>query len=378
MLQTLRGHRAEVTSLAFDSKGRKLASGTLKGEVILWDLAVSHPMELPRSLPQPSIASVSFLPDSRRIMAITRDGKAGLWDLWTSKAAPRIAAWPSPVKNIALSRDGERIAAQTSKSIVIRATKDGAPLDEIPVTRPSETALVFSPDGSHLAFADNGTAFLWSLERHAKIDAGAAAKAEVAMTFSPIGQKLAFTSSDQRVTFFDWQAGRSSQLAVPAHTSYIRSLALSGDGKILATGGGMYDGNISLWDTTDGRLLRTLQPNDPTDVARLFFSPDSRTLASVTAYSDQLRLWDVASGRLIAAPVRVGESLDSVPAAFSPNGDLLATVEKESIVLRDLNPASWIKAACQTVNRNLTMAEWRDYVGTSDYQPPCPQFPTPK
>jgi WD40 repeat protein len=378
ILRTLRGHRGEVTSVAFDNRGEKLASGTLKGEVILWDLTATHPMEPTSLLPQPGVASVSFLADGQRLMSATRDGKAALWHLPTAKPLPVIPSWPAAVKTVALSPDGRRVAAQTGKSIMIRATQDGAVLDDIPIAAGSETPLVFSADGRHLAFADAGKAFLWSLERHAKINAGLAAKQAVAIAFAPVGQKLAFTSSDNVVTFFDWQSGRSAQLTVPAHSSYIRSLALSGDGKLLATGGGMYDGNISLWDSSDGRLLRTLQPNDPTDVTRLFFSPDSRTLASITAFSDQLRLWDVASGRLITAPIRVGDSLDSAPAAFSPDGALLATVEKDSIVLRDLNPASWIKAACQTVNRNLTPAEWKDYIGASDYEPQCPQFTTPK
>ena len=196
------------------------------------------------------------------------------------------------------------------------------------------------------------------------------------MAFAPSG-KLVFTTKDRFLSFFDWQTAQTSELPVPGHASYIRSIALSPDGKIFATGGGVYDGNISLWNLPDGRLLRTIQPNDPTDVARMFFSPDGQTLATVTAFSNLLRLWDVASGRLLDQPARIEESLNWVTAAFSPKGTHLVTVQKDAIALRDLIPENWIKAICHTVNRNLTMEEWKDYVASGNYQAPCPEFPTP-
>lgn len=376
IVQSLRGHRAEVTGVVFDATGRRLASGTLGGEVILWDLSARYPMESVRSLPQPGLASVGFLPDGQRVIGTTRDGKATVWDRRTATSVSLAAARPAPAKKLVWSADGERLAAQAGKSIAIRAIKDGTVVDDIELDRGSESQPVFSSDGRYLAYADGDQVFLWNFDRRTKLKVGPAAQPEVAMVFLPDGRGLAFTSAAKQVTLFDLETGKISQRSIAGHTSYVRSLAVSGDRKILATGGGMYDGNIALWDYADGRLLRILQPNDPTDVTRLFFSPDNRTLASVTAYSNQLRLWDVERGRLLGAPIRLGDSLDSMPAAFSSDGALLATVEKDAIVLRDMDPASWIKAACVAVNRNLTSTEWRDYVGAGNYQPQCADLPT--
>lgn len=371
IVQSLRGHRAEVTSVAFDAKGRRLASGTLGGEVILWDLSERYPMESVRSLPQPGVASVGFLPDRQRLIGTTRDGKAALWDPRTATSASLPIALPAPAKKLVWSADGERIAAPTGKSIAIRAVKDGAVVDDIALDRGSNSPPVFNLDGRYLAYADGDQVFLWSLDRRTKLKVGTAAQPEVAMVFLLDGRTLAFTSAAKQLTLFDLETGKSSQRSITGHTSYVRSLAVSGDGKILATGGGMYDGNIALWDYADGRLLRVLQPNDPTEVTRLFFSPDNRTLVSVTAYSNQLRLWDVARGRLVSAAIRVGDSLDAMPAAISSDGALLATVEQDAIVLREMDPANWIKAVCAAINRNLTIAEWQDYVGASKYQRQC-------
>lgn len=375
--QALRGHRADVTSVVFDKGGQKLASGSINGEVILWDLKTKQPMRSVRTLPQPSVASAFFTADGARILAVNRDGKIQSWNLINAKSVPLNISWSAGVTDITMSPNGDLVAGRIGNRIAIHATKDGSLRDEVTVSASSETASVFSPDSRYLAFSYGGSAFLRSIERRATIRAGDTTNDNVAMAFAPSG-KLVFTTKDRFLSFFDWQTAQKSELPVPGHTSYVRSIALSPDGKILATGGGVYDGNISLWNLPDGRLLRTIQPNDPTDVARMFFSPDSQTLATVTAFSNLLRLWDVASGRLLDQPARVEESLNGVTAAFSPKGAHLATVQKDAIALRDLIPENWIKAICHTVNRNLTMEEWKDYVASGSYQAPCPEFPTPK
>ena len=140
----------------------------------------------------------------------------------------------------------------------------------------------------------------------------------------------------------------------------------------------MYDGNVGLWDIESGRLLRMIRPDDPMDVVRMFFSPDGRSLATITAYSNKLRLWDVASGRLMRKPVLLGESVDSVTATYDRKGAFLATVQKDAIVLYDLEPSNSIQSICRAVNRNLTIEEWKDYVGPADYQAPCPKLPLPR
>jgi hypothetical protein len=59
--------------------------------------------------------------------------------------------------------------------------------------------------------------------------------------------------------------------------------------------------------------------------------------------------------------------------AFSPDGLKLATAAgNDGVVLWDVDPASWERAACRIANRSLTRAEWHDYIGADvTYQRTC-------
>src|SRR5262249_51240796 len=110
------------------------------------------------------------------------------------------------------------------------------------------------------------------------------------------------------------------------HGSFVKSLAFSPDGQILASGGD--DRAIKLWSVGQRKHLRTLRGHEQR-VRGVSFSPlDGRLLASCS--SDRtVKLWDVQGEDdlvLRAAPSRV------FAAAFFPDGRRFVSLESEGTI----------------------------------------------
>ena len=58
-----------------------------------------------------------------------------------------------------------------------------------------------------------------------------------------------------------------------------------------------------------------------------------------------------------------------------PDGLEAAVATDHGIAVWDLDPEHWVKGACAIAGRNLTRAEWDQYVGDlAPYRLTCPEF----
>lgn len=126
-------------------------------------------------------------------------------------------------------------------------------------------------------------------------------------------------------------ARAQSPLLTFRHGTYVHSVALSSDGKYLATASNDY--TVRLWDVKSGKELHSLAvPKEY--VNAVAFSPDSKTLAAASA-EKIIRLWDVSNGR----ELRRISTANGVPhaVAFSLDGKQLAFAgESNAVVIWDL------------------------------------------
>jgi WD40 repeat protein len=133
------------------------------------------------------------------------------------------------------------------------------------------------------------------------------------------------------------------------------------------------DGNLLLWDPRSraldgGPLLGTSGA-----FRRVTISPDGRALAA-TSDDGTVSLWDLASRRQVGGPL-AGHTDLAFGGAFVDGGNTLVTSSWDgSLIFWDLRPASWEAKACAQAGRNLTRAEWDQFV-VGDYRQTCPQWP---
>jgi WD40 repeat protein len=104
------------------------------------------------------------------------------------------------------------------------------------------------------------------------------------------------------------------------HTGLVESVSWSPDGTTLASGGGVDDNTVTLWDTSTGERLRTLVGHTA-EVDVVEWSPDGTMLASGSG-DNTVILWDTETGEVRRTLVGHTSLVDDL--AFSPDGGTLA------------------------------------------------------
>lgn len=111
-----------------------------------------------------------------------------------------------------------------------------------------------------------------------------------------------------------------------AHRDIVSSIAISPDGKLLASASG--DCTIKLWNLNDGSLVRELKGH--TDgVQSVAFSPEGSLVASGSR-DKTVRLWRVSDGSMVSELKGHEGIVNSV--AFSPDGSLVASGSADKTV----------------------------------------------
>lgn len=191
------------------------------------------------------------------------------------------------------------------------------------------------------------------------------------MAFQPDGKTLSVATDDE-IGF--WDLALRNSLAKPSATgSFAHFAAFSRDGKLLATA--VIDGSIELWDLAARQRIGERLQGRHSSPLYLVFSPDGNRLA-VAGEDGTIQVWDLPTRQPIGGDLP-GHRAAILGLAFSPDGKLLASESQDGALrLWNLDPDSWPAQDCRVANRNLSMAEGLQFIGTAiPYRKTCPQFP---
>ncbi len=159
------------------------------------------------------------------------------------------------------------------------------------------------------------------------------------------------TKSRIRVRYSEGQ----QWITMEGHTNWVRSIAFSSNGKILASASD--DKTVMLWDTYTGQRLKTLEGHKQR-VWSVAISPDCNTIASGSE-DKTIRLWRLDTGECYKVLEKHINWVRCV--AFSPDGSILASGSSDSsVILWDAKNGEYLKTLQAHTARVRSIAFSRD------------------
>jgi WD40 repeat protein len=233
------------------------------------------------------------------------------------------------IRHIAVSKDGKRaLTGSMDTTVRLWDLESGKELKTLEGHSSWTWQVAFSPDEKQ-AFSSggvDGTIRRWDLETgkelmkytgHKNWVYGIAITPDGKFLFaSGAGKKDGEEQGDSTIRQFDVETGKEIQ-QLEGHTGYVWKLAISPDGKYLASAGGN-DNTMKIWNVSTGKLVHDLvDAHNGNFIVGVAFSPDSKFLLSA-GRDGFARLWDLATGKELAVYEGFSENPEAV--AWSPDG----------------------------------------------------------
>jgi WD40 repeat protein len=227
-------------------------------------------------------------------------------------------------------------------------------------------AIALSRDGSKLVTAGaDTTAILWNVSTKQRLKTWNHESTINVVSFSPQGQFIASASEDNKAKVF--LSNGKPQCPALQHEGSVVAISFSHNEQYLATGS--FDNQGRVWDIKHCQEVGSPLNHD-NKVNAISFSLNDQFVA--TASDDKTaRIWKMPSGEEI---VRLEHDKAVKDVAFKPKD-----AQKVATASDDKTAKVWLwqakdlhRKVCEHIKDNLTRKEWEDYISNENYRETCP------
>jgi WD40 repeat protein len=334
------GHSAEIHGLQYAPSGQFFATGSKDSTIKLWSPAGTLIRTIPTGF---WVECLAISRDSRLLLAAARTGTMALFSTEgrLMRSLPALTIRDGFIDAVALSPDGRYAAIGTTRQIVLYRLEDAAVSRlQIDGSAPDVDDLLFTPDGRLISAHADGQIRFWSGNGKAPRTIAALDYPVRTLALSPDGKTLASAGSflpfaaavakppKLQTKLWDLEGNLIAQF--PSHATC--SLRFTADGQYLVSGG-RNDNHVNIY-RRNGELVRTIRVGTGSHRSPylIALSPDDRTLVTADEEFDSpgLGLWSLDGGFVRALGGGAGGTVNN--AVWSPDGQLIVTVSLDRIV----------------------------------------------
>jgi WD40 repeat protein len=308
-LVTLTNRPVRGFAVSFSPNGSHLAVGWFDGHVDLWNVPGRRLVRALTDREYPHRGHVVFSPIRNLLAATSEPQMVALYDLDTGREsilwrAPDSSAWQ--IRDLAFSHDGSRLVIYAGIP-----SRTGGPTPEL-----GDEVWVVNVTSAQI---ESHHRSVYSKNFHF----GAA-------RLSPDNRHLYLARSDalnyrHSIRCIELATGKELWQTEPQRDYGLSTLAISPDGRVLASGSGFEDPTIRVWDAATGGLLVRLEGHTSW-VGELVFTRDGRRLISVGG-DQSIRFWNTSNWT--ETKVLRGHTDEIHGVAISETAQLVASVSKD-------------------------------------------------
>jgi WD40 repeat protein len=312
-------------------------------QLTVWDLSNGTPVSLQR-IDTRHIWALSFHPTGEQIAFNRGENSISLWNWEQNEETSLVEDLEGRVVELSFSADGHFLAARLDSEeepVMILDVATGerfAPLGRDDSETSEVIDIAFHPQETWLAIAYGDRAQLWDIEEQAIL----------------------------------------AEITLEETQQIFELLAFHPNGSVLATGG---EDGLARWDLNTFEPISIPKEANSTSysISHLAYDPTGTWLVSGGHYT--LRLYDADTGQEIGEANPRGRNTLAIQdvlsfmtsLSFNATGTRLsAYAHGDELFFWRLDTATWLEAACRIANRNLTLEEWKTYMGDQPYRETCP------